>query len=107
MTLPYTGNDTYVEAHKKQSPLPTAEDKKFLWYHLSSPPRRPHGILTIRKLYRAFPVPAYCQFSQATPKGIPHHRTHCLAPSGSSLGGHPWCVLVFFTVLCIYVFLFP
>ena len=43
----------------------------------------------------------YLGFKEATPKGIPHRGSHCLAPSGSSLGERKRCVLVFITVLLI------
>ena len=72
----------------KKPSASTAEDKKFLWYHLSlSPLGDLTGAKQPRKLYRALPVRAYLRFSPATPKGIPHPDHHCLAPAGSSLGG--------------------
>jgi hypothetical protein len=44
------------------------------------------GSKQTRRLYRAIPVFAYLHFSKATPKGIPRRFSHCLAPTGSSLG---------------------
>ena len=92
----------------KKSSANTAEDKKFLWYHLSLPPWGPHGILTdpqavpghtrLRLLLRGQSMSC---FSKATPKGIPRQRSHCLAATGSSLRERMRCVLVFITVLFI------
>ena len=58
----------------------------------------PHAVTGI-------PVFAYCEFSKATPKGIPYSDTLCLAPTGSSLGGLGY-VLIFIIVLTIQLPLF-
>lgn len=43
------------------------------------------GSVPIHRLYRALPVFAYFLFRKAAPKGISTSRSHCLAPTGSSL----------------------
>ena len=88
----------------KKSSAITAEDKKFLWYHLSLPLAGPHGILADPQ---AVPGPTRLHllgFSKATPKGIPHPDPHCLAPTGSSLAKRQLCVLIFIIVFRDLVF---
>jgi len=88
-----------------KSPLQNAEDKKFLWYHLSLPHMRPHGIKSIRKLYRAFPSsPTKVQQSRSernsTPGFTALHRPTALWRNG-------WvCTNFHPRVLCIYFLTF-
>jgi hypothetical protein len=93
---------------KSSAEFQTAEDKNFFsWYHLSFPLSRPHGGLSAPQAVSGFPVFAYLPggFSKATPKGIPHLGSHCLAATGSSLGERVKCVLGFINVLAIFTFL--
>ena len=67
------------------SPAYIAEDKNFLWYHLSLPLSRPHGILIDPQAVSGPTRLRLLGFSEATPKGIPHPHSHCLAATDSSL----------------------
>jgi len=79
----------FAPSYKIKSPLlKKAEDKKISCGTTSIylPKGRPHGILTDSPAVTGRPVLAYNKnFSQTTPKGIPHSDTHCLAPTDSSL----------------------
>ena len=62
------------------------------------------GSRQTRRLYRAIPVFAYLHFSEATPKGIQRRLSHCLAPTGSSLGD--WIARTGFLQRVIYEIVF-
>ncbi len=68
-----------------------------------TPYRSLTGACQLRRLYRALPVLTYFHFSKATPKGIPHPGTSCLAPTGSSLKAPYRYVLFFIIVLSLSV----
>ena len=83
----------------KKAPCKHAEDEKhFPWYHLNLPPKRTASQTPIGpSAISGAPVFAYCEdFGKAAQKGIPVPRSHCLAPTGSSLRDLYGTVLGFF-----------
>jgi len=87
----------------KKSSAANAEDKKFLWYHLSLPLAGPHGILIDPQAVSGPTRLRLLYFSKAAPKGIPYPDPHCLAPTGSSLAKPCGYVLVFIIALSVSV----
>ena len=102
----------FTFAWKIESPLPKkAEDKNFLWYHLSLPRARPRGIGVDPQAVSGFPVLAYCYFSKVAPKGIPYrgftafHRPAALWRNEWVCTGFHHCV-VFIYLLQFITFCF-
>ena len=86
-----------------KSPLQNAEDKKFLWYHLSLPHTRPRGIDKIRKLYRAFPSSP--TKGSAKPLRKEFYTAVLLPCTDRQLSEKTdGCILIFILAFCVYIF---